>query len=104
MQGNQAPIHGLRGQNNFKSSPACHLDVKKKVTELCIGKAGGKKECKIPAWNGNVVFVSDPCSGVGKWLAVVVACSSSWGWNFILVLFGGAVHVTDISRPGDYYG
>ena len=90
-KGTKHPYVGYGGKTTFKSSPACHLDVKKKVTELCIGKAGGKKECKIPAWNGNVVFESDPCSGVGKWLAVVVACSSSWGWNFILVLFVGAV-------------
>jgi hypothetical protein len=36
-------------------APSRHLDVTKKLAELCIGK----RVCAIPAWNGNAVFGTD---------------------------------------------
>jgi hypothetical protein len=90
------PFAGHGDAHTFKTNPACHLDITKKLAEMCIGKDGGKHQCSIPAWNGNVVFGIDPCPNVGKWVGVVVECSgSSWGWALILTLFvGGIIYVT----------
>ena len=69
--------------NPSPDHPTCScLDVKPKLSTLCVGKPS----CSIDVADANGLFGSDPCYQVGKWVAVVVECPSTWGWTFILCL------------------
>ena len=50
------------------------------VEKACVGKSSCTIQCGPST--GNKLF-GDPCEGTGKWLTVVIECSSHWGAWFI---------------------